>query len=51
MYMYSHENNLKSPSTALSECFVAVGSIEGVAGSKCQVPLPARGFQVKSSVN
>ena len=32
---------------ALSKCFVAVGSIEGVVGSKCQVPLPARGLLVK----
>ena len=35
---------------ALSKCFVAVGSIEGVAGSKHQVPLPARGLLVKSNV-
>ena len=35
---------------ALSKCFVAVGSIEGVIGSKFQVPLRARGLLVKSSV-
>ena len=29
---------------ALSKCFVAVGNIEGVVGSKHQVPLPARGL-------
>ena len=36
--------------TALSKCFVAVGTIEGVVGSKHQVPLPARGLLVKSNV-
>ena len=35
---------------ALSKCFIAVGSIAGVVGSKCQVPLPARGLLVKSNV-
>ena len=35
---------------ALSKCFVAVGSIEGVVGSKHQVPLPGRGLLVKSNV-
>ena len=35
---------------ALSTCFVAVGNIEVVAGSKHQVPLPARGLIVKSNV-
>ena len=35
---------------ALSKCVEAVGSISGVVGSKCQVPLPARGLLVKSSV-
>ena len=35
---------------ALSKCFVAVGSIEGVVGSKFQVTLPARGLLVKPSV-
>ena len=33
-----------------SKCFVATGSIAGVVGSKHQVPLPARGILVKSSV-
>ena len=37
--------------TALSKCFAAVGSIEGVVGSKNQVPLPSRGFPVKYSVS
>ena len=35
---------------ALSKCFVALGSIEGVVGSKHHVPLPARGLLVKSIV-
>ena len=35
---------------ALSKCFVAVGNIEGVVGSKHQVPSPARGLIVKSNV-
>ena len=35
---------------ALSKCFVIVGSIAGVVGSKHQVPLPARGLLVKSNV-
>ena len=37
-------------STVLSKCFVAVGSILGVVGSKCQVPLPSKRLLVKSSV-
>ena len=36
--------------TALSKCFVIVGSIVWVVGSQHQVPLPARGLLVKSSV-
>ena len=36
--------------TALSKRCVAEGSIEGVVGSKHQVPLPARGLLVKSNV-
>ena len=36
---------------ALSNCFVAAGSIERVANSiERQVPLPARGLLVKSNV-
>ena len=35
---------------ALSNCFVTVGSIAGVVGSKHQVPLTARGLLVKSNV-
>ena len=35
---------------ALSKCFVAVGSIEGVVGSKRQALLPVRGLLVKSRV-
>ena len=30
--------------------FVAVDNMDGVVGSKCQVPLPARGLLVKSNV-
>ena len=37
-------------SAALSKCFVVVGSIAGVIGSKCQVPLTARGLPVESRV-
>ena len=36
--------------TALSKCFVSVGSIAEVQGSKCHVTLPAGGLLVKSSV-
>ena len=36
--------------SALPKCSVVVGSIAGVVGSKHQVPLPARGLLVKSSV-
>ena len=36
--------------SALSKCFVAVGDIEGVVGSKNRVPLPARGLIGKSNV-
>ena len=35
---------------ALSKCSVAVGNIEGLVGSKHQVPLPVRGIIVKSNV-
>ena len=41
---------LSEENLALSKYFLAVGSIEGVAGSKCQVPLPARGLLVNSNV-
>ena len=37
-------------SSAMSKCFVAVGNIEGVVGSKHQVPLPAGGLIVKYDV-
>ena len=47
------ENNhllLKANSASLSKCFVAGGYIDGVVGSKHQVPLPARGLLMKSNV-
>ena len=34
---------------AVSKCFVAVGSIQGVEGSRHQVPLPAQGLLVKAA--
>ena len=37
--------------SALSKCLVAVGNIEGVVGSKYQVPLPARGSEVQCRVS
>ena len=36
--------------SALSKCSVSAGSIVGIVGSNCQVPLPAKGLLVKSSV-
>ena len=51
IFAYKFIANTNHESAALSKCFVAVGSIElGVVGSKCQVPLHARGFLVKSNV-
>ena len=44
-FMQSASKNFQYP--ALSKCFVAVGNIEGIVGSKHQVPLPARGLIVK----
>ena len=44
-------NDPRYLASALSKCFVAVDNIEGVVGSKHQVPLPARaGLLVKSNV-
>ena len=50
----AHKNYPNDPrylASALSKCFVAVDNIEGVVGSKHQVPLPARaGLLVESNV-
>ena len=46
--VYDRKGQTVKPS--LSKCFVVVGSIEGVEGSKHQAPLPARGLLVKSSL-